>query len=118
MDLGAHGADPRAGARRPAARPSPSSRQVIAEVLDRPRDPAKLRVDVLAMRAEMAEHKAPRGPLDAKLAARGAWSISSSSLHYLQLRERTAFDPASRRRAIEALARGAASPDGARQAGA
>jgi glutamate-ammonia-ligase adenylyltransferase len=66
--------------------------RVIAKVLGRPRDPAKLREDVLAMRAEMAEHKAPKGPLDAKL-ARGALVDLEFLVHYLQLRERTAFDP-------------------------
>jgi glutamate-ammonia-ligase adenylyltransferase len=84
--------------------------RVIADVLNRPRDPAKLRVDVLAMRAEMAEHKAPRGPLDAKL-ARGALVDLEFLVHYLQLRERTAFDP-HLGAAIDTLAREGFVPDG------
>ena len=63
---------------------------IIAEVLNQPRDPAKLRGDVLAMRAEMAAHKPPRGPLDAKL-MRGALVDLEFLVHVLQLRERVGF---------------------------
>jgi len=63
----------------------------IAEVLRRPRDPAKLREDVLVMRAEMAVHKPPCGPLDVKL-ARGGLVDLEFLVHYLQLREGTALD--------------------------
>lgn len=65
---------------------------IIANVLDRPRDAATLRRDVLKMRAEMAAHKPPQGPLDAKL-LRGGLVDLEFLVHYLQLRERTAFDP-------------------------
>lgn len=44
------------------------------------------------MRAEMAEHKSPQGALDAKL-MRGGLVDLEFLVHYLQLRERTAFDP-------------------------
>jgi glutamate-ammonia-ligase adenylyltransferase len=44
------------------------------------------------MRAEMAQHKAPSGPLDVKL-ARGGLVDLEFLVHYLQLRERTALDP-------------------------
>jgi [glutamine synthetase] adenylyltransferase / [glutamine synthetase]-adenylyl-L-tyrosine phosphorylase len=65
---------------------------IIQSVLDRQRNPEQLRADVLKMRAEMAAHKPPRGPLDAKL-LRGGLVDLEFLVHYLQLRERTAFDP-------------------------
>lgn len=65
---------------------------IIGEVLHRDRDAAVLREDVLRMRAEMAAHKPPQGPLDAKL-ARGGLVDLEFLVHYLQLRERIAFDP-------------------------
>ncbi|OYW46999.1 MAG: glutamine-synthetase adenylyltransferase [Sphingomonadales bacterium 32-68-7] len=74
----------------------------IVEVLDRPRDPVKLAEDVLVMRGEMALHKGPAGPLDAKL-SRGGLVDVEFIVHFLQLRERTAFEPALER-AIAALA--------------
>ncbi|QYU71124.1 hypothetical protein J4558_19865 [Leptolyngbya sp. 15MV] len=64
----------------------------IGEVLQRPRDPATLQQDVLKMRGDMAANKPPRGPLDAKL-LRGGLVDLEFLVHYLQLRERTAFDP-------------------------
>ena len=65
---------------------------IITGVLRRPRDPAKLREDVLAMRAEVALHKPPSGPLDVKL-ARGGLVDLEFLVHYLQLREGTALNP-------------------------
>ncbi len=65
---------------------------LIAQALDKPRDPAQLRADILKMRAEMAAHKPRKGPLDAKL-ARGGLVDLEFIVHYLQLRERTAFSP-------------------------
>jgi glutamate-ammonia-ligase adenylyltransferase len=65
---------------------------IISDVLHTPREPGKLLADVLAMRAEMAQHKAPSGPLDVKL-ARGGLVDLEFLVHYLQLRERTALDP-------------------------
>ncbi len=65
---------------------------VIADVLAVPRDPATLRSDVLTMRAEMAAHKPPRGALDAKL-LRGGLVDLEFLVHFVQLRERTGFDP-------------------------
>jgi glutamate-ammonia-ligase adenylyltransferase len=61
-------------------------------VLGTPRDPDKLRADVLTMRAEIAVHKPPAGPLDAKL-LRGGLVDCEFVVHFLQLRERTAFRP-------------------------
>jgi len=66
--------------------------QIIEDVLVQERDPAKLREDVLAMRVEMARHKSAKGPLDAKL-LRGGLVDLEFLIHYLQLRDRTAFTP-------------------------
>ncbi|MGN3974535.1 bifunctional [glutamine synthetase] adenylyltransferase/[glutamine synthetase]-adenylyl-L-tyrosine phosphorylase [Tsuneonella sp. SYSU-LHT278] len=79
-------------------------RAIIDEVLRRPRDPVVLREDVLRMRAEMAAHKPPQGPLDAKL-LRGGLVDLEFLVHYLQLRERTGFDP-DLGQAVTALASG------------
>ncbi len=65
---------------------------VIHEALLKPRDPAKLRADVLEMRAEMARHKPRRGPLDAKLSRGGLVDLEFLT-HYQQLRHGTALHP-------------------------
>ena len=64
----------------------------IADVLLRPRDPARLRADVLKMRGEMAANKPPRGPLDAKL-LRGGLVDLEFLIHYLQLRDHACIVP-------------------------
>ena len=64
----------------------------LREVLARPREAASLRQDVLAMRGEMAAHKPPRGPLDAKL-LRGGLVDLEFLVHHLQLREGAALTP-------------------------
>src|SRR5690606_38274730 len=64
----------------------------INHVLHQDRDPAKLRDDILAMRDEMAAHKKPSGPPDAKL-LRGGLVDCEFIIHYLQLREKTGFHP-------------------------
>lgn len=74
----------------PAARAAVQA--VVDAVLDRPREPVKLRADVMAMRAQMAAHKPPQGPLDAKL-ARGGLVDLEFLIHYLQLREQAGFTP-------------------------
>jgi glutamate-ammonia-ligase adenylyltransferase len=66
---------------------------LLREVLARPRDPAALRADVLAMRAEMALHKPPAGPLDVKL-LRGGLVDAEFIIHFLQLRDGIALHPA------------------------
>jgi glutamate-ammonia-ligase adenylyltransferase len=58
---------------------------VLAEVLSAPRGHAALRKAVLAMRAEMARHKQPGGPVDAKLVRGGLVDIEFL-VHYLQLK--------------------------------
>ena len=68
---------------------SPEGRSALArdvrQVLTRPRDPDVLRSEVLDMRTRMAEHKAPKGPLDVKL-ARGGLVDLEFIVHYTQLR--------------------------------
>ncbi len=64
----------------------------IREVLTAPRDAAQLRIDVLEMRARMAEHKPPAGPLDVKL-MRGGLVDLEFVVHFLQLREGEALLP-------------------------
>jgi len=66
--------------------------QIIADVLSKPRDPANLREDVLTMRADMAQHKAPRGELDVKL-LRGGLVDVEFLVHYLQLKTGRALKP-------------------------
>ncbi|WP_296719498.1 bifunctional [glutamate--ammonia ligase]-adenylyl-L-tyrosine phosphorylase/[glutamate--ammonia-ligase] adenylyltransferase [Erythrobacter sp.] len=63
--------------------------EVLAQVLHAPRDKAVLREAVLAMRAEMARHKHPGGPVDAKL-LRGGLVDCEFLVHYLQLKGVTA----------------------------
>ena len=58
--------------------------RIIREVLSAPRDAAKLKADVLDMRARMAEHKPGRGALDAKL-RRGGLVDVEFLVHYRQL---------------------------------
>jgi glutamate-ammonia-ligase adenylyltransferase len=67
--------------------------EVINQVLARRRDKDELRHDVLKMRAEMALHKLPRGTLDSKL-RRGGLVDCEFIVHYLQLHEGFALDPA------------------------
>jgi len=75
---------------------SPQAREslarIVREVLETPRDPGKLRGEVLAMRAEIAAHKPPGGPLDTKL-LRGGLVDCEFIVHFLQLREGIAFRP-------------------------
>ncbi|WP_295528548.1 bifunctional [glutamine synthetase] adenylyltransferase/[glutamine synthetase]-adenylyl-L-tyrosine phosphorylase [Novosphingobium sp. Chol11] len=83
---------------------------IIASVLRTPRDPAKLSGDALAMRAEMAQHKPAKGPLDVKL-ARGGLVDLEFMVHTLQLRTRSAFDPDLGRAIAALVATGLLTPD-------
>ncbi|MFA6220014.1 MAG: bifunctional [glutamate--ammonia ligase]-adenylyl-L-tyrosine phosphorylase/[glutamate--ammonia-ligase] adenylyltransferase [Erythrobacter sp.] len=65
---------------------------IVASILNRSRDPARLRADALEMRGEMAKHKAPKGPLDAKL-LRGGLVDVEFLVHFLQLLHRIALTP-------------------------
>lgn len=75
---------------------SPEGRAALFEevrkVLLLPRDPAKLRADVLEMRARMAEHKPAKGPLDVKL-LRGGLVDLEFIVHFIQLRSHRGLDP-------------------------
>ena len=80
---------------RPVFGPRPAREaleRVVRGVLEAPRDQGKLRGEVLAMRAEIAQHKPPQGPLDAKL-LRGGLVDCEFIVHFLQLRDRIAFRP-------------------------
>jgi glutamate-ammonia-ligase adenylyltransferase len=66
--------------------------RIVAGVLAMPRDAARLRGDVLTMRAEMARHKPAKGPLDVKLARGGLVDIEFLA-HFLQLRDHTGLVP-------------------------
>lgn len=68
---------------------SPEARRaleaILADVVRRPRDPAALRDAVVTMRGEMARHKQPGGPIDAKL-LRGGLVDLEFLVQFLQLR--------------------------------
>jgi len=65
---------------------------IVCAALLQPRDPAKLRADVLEMRAEMARHKPPKGQLDVKL-ARGGLVDLEFIVHHQQLRHGEGLAP-------------------------
>jgi len=75
---------------------SAAARAELAAIMDgvlrRERDSAKLTGEVLEMRARMAAHKAPKGPLDVKL-ARGGLVDAEFMTHCLQLREGVGVRP-------------------------
>ncbi|MBD2843066.1 bifunctional [glutamate--ammonia ligase]-adenylyl-L-tyrosine phosphorylase/[glutamate--ammonia-ligase] adenylyltransferase [Erythrobacter rubeus] len=58
---------------------------IVKSVILKPRDEDELREAVAGMRAEMAEHKVPGGPLDVKL-LRGGLVDAEFIIHFLQLR--------------------------------
>jgi len=87
-----HMALTRARVMRAPDRAGQEASDVIAAALNTQRDPDTLKQDVLKMRAEMATHKPPKGPLDIKL-ARGGLVDLEFLVHFLQLRDRTCFDP-------------------------
>ena len=65
---------------------------IIDEVLTAPRDAAKLLADAAEMRAEMARHKPPQGPLDAKLLPGGLVDLEFA-VHVAQLAHQAGLDP-------------------------
>ena len=83
---------------------------LLREVLARPRDAASLRAEVLAMRAEMAAHKPPAGPLDAKL-LRGGLVDAEFIVHFLQLRDGAALHPSLDRAIAGLIAAGRLPPE-------
>jgi [glutamine synthetase] adenylyltransferase / [glutamine synthetase]-adenylyl-L-tyrosine phosphorylase len=64
---------------------------IIREILSLPRDPATLRKDIVAMRADMAEHKQPKGALDVKLCP-GGLVDAEFCIHAMQLEHQMGFD--------------------------
>ncbi|HVF94633.1 MAG TPA: bifunctional [glutamine synthetase] adenylyltransferase/[glutamine synthetase]-adenylyl-L-tyrosine phosphorylase [Sphingomonas sp.] len=76
--------------------------QIIGAVLDGDRVPRDPIADARQMRADMAAHKPPTGPLDAKLLPGGLVDLEFA-VHVAQLVHRTGFDP-DLRGAIAALA--------------
>jgi [glutamine synthetase] adenylyltransferase / [glutamine synthetase]-adenylyl-L-tyrosine phosphorylase len=65
---------------------------VIDSTLARPRDPARLVADAVAMRAEMASHKAAKGRFDIKLGPGGLVDLEFA-VHTLQLKHRIGLYP-------------------------
>lgn len=65
---------------------------VIADVLNGARPDRDIAADAQAMRAEMARHKPPAGPLDAKLLPGGLVDLEFA-VHVVQLTRRIGFDP-------------------------
>ncbi len=74
----------------PAARAALDA--VIAATLRRARDPAMLLRDAVTMRAGIAAHKPPAGPLDVKLVPGGLVDLEFC-VHVAQLRHRVGLDP-------------------------
>jgi glutamate-ammonia-ligase adenylyltransferase len=66
--------------------------QVVDEVLHGARRERDIVADAAKMRDDMAAHKPPAGPLDAKLSPGGLVDLEFA-VHVLQLRHRTAFVP-------------------------
>jgi glutamate-ammonia-ligase adenylyltransferase len=60
------------------------AKEVIDGVLRLPRDPAKVAADAAKMRADIARHKPPHGPLDVKLGPGGLVDLEFAT-HVLQL---------------------------------
>jgi len=75
---------------------SPAGRKrlqaAIKAVLGLPRDAANVRADAGKMRADMARHKPPSGPLDIKLGPGGLVDLEFA-VHVLQLTNGIGFDP-------------------------
>ncbi len=65
---------------------------MIAEILRRPRDPAKVARDAAEMRAQMQSHKPAKSELDVKLGPGGLVDLEFA-VHVLQLTRQTAFHP-------------------------
>ncbi len=96
----------------PAARTATAA--VIGAVLHGDRVDRDVIADASAMRAEMAAHKPPAGPLDAKLLPGGLVDLEFA-VHVAQLLHGTAFD-ANLGRALDALIGAGIAPPGLRAA--
>ena len=84
LDLGAHGADARAGGLGVAGLSARGSRRSIRDVLRRPRDAAAIAGDVVEMRRAIAQEKGEDDRWDLKYAAGGLVDIEFIA-QYLQL---------------------------------
>jgi [glutamine synthetase] adenylyltransferase / [glutamine synthetase]-adenylyl-L-tyrosine phosphorylase len=65
---------------------------LICDILKGVDDPPKIRADAARMRAEMARHKPPAGPLDVKLGPGGLVDLEFA-VHALQLTSHVGLDP-------------------------
>jgi glutamate-ammonia-ligase adenylyltransferase len=65
---------------------------IVEDCLSRPRDPAKVTADAVAMREDMARHKPPGGPFDIKLGPGGLVDLEFA-VHTLQLRTGIGLHP-------------------------
>ena len=72
--------------------PNAGVEAIIAQILALPHDPTSLRKDIVAMRADMAEHKQSKGALDVKLCP-GGLVDAEFCIHALQLEHQQAFYP-------------------------
>ena len=72
--------------------PAKGVESIIDEILKMPRVAKKLRKDIAAMRADMAQHKQPKGELDVKLCP-GGLVDAEFCIHALQLEHQQAFNP-------------------------
>ena len=69
-----------------------AAQTIISNVLGSRNDPAALVTEAAKMRSDMAEHKPPKGPLDAKLIPGGLVDLEFST-HVTQLTRHTGFAP-------------------------
>ena len=83
---------------------------VIDGALRKPRDPRRLVADAVAMRTEMAAHKAPKGRFDIKLGPGGLVDLEFA-VHTLQLKHQIGLHP-HLENALEALAAAGLVSDG------
>jgi glutamate-ammonia-ligase adenylyltransferase len=67
-------------------------RALVHDLLAEPRDAKRIVADAASMRAEMARHKAPAGPLDVKLGEGGLVDLEFT-VHTLQLTTGVGLDP-------------------------
>ena len=72
--------------------PKAGTEALIADILALPRHPKTLRKDIVAMRADMAEHKQPKGALDVKLCP-GGLVDAEFCIHAIQLEHQKGLNP-------------------------
>jgi glutamate-ammonia-ligase adenylyltransferase len=89
--------------------PSDEVDTIIADVLAKQRDVATLRKDIVMMRADMAEHKPIKGPLDVKLCP-GGLVDAEFCIHALQLETAKGLQPRLPLAAAELVATGLLPP--------